>query len=379
MPIGGSINPYDSTIALSNRPISWPLSWTAWKGLYVEGEAVGDLEAYFEMDDQNDKRMFLHFGFLPVPSDPFLYGQGIRVTVRYVQLDHPKLRDVLFRVVDIFNESSYDYAKVVFGGLTGTYVGVSYDDNTPQEYDDDAVVLFRSDEMILVWDYPDDNSRNHLWQGQVGRFGEAFVDAPNGGHIGSYFFFAPSMNIPLGDDESLWQRLVPGSYTGPGSTYSDTTVTNGSDGDYTYGTDLFSLGKGERRRIASVLAYGYTRDDILLKIRDAKTVYAAHFNTSVLSVSEDGSQVPKEYNLAQNYPNPFNPSTTIKYELPTPSMVKLSVYDMLGREVSVLVNERKNAGSYEVKFDAAGLASGVYFCRLQAGDFVQSRKLLLLR
>jgi Zn-dependent M28 family amino/carboxypeptidase len=83
--------------------------------------------------------------------------------------------------------------------------------------------------------------------------------------------------------------------------------------------------------------------------------------------------------LEQNYPNPFNPSTTIKFELPKSSDVRLGVYDMLGREVSVLVNERRNAGVHEVKFDASGLSSGVYFYRLQAGHFVQTRKLLFLR
>jgi hypothetical protein len=83
--------------------------------------------------------------------------------------------------------------------------------------------------------------------------------------------------------------------------------------------------------------------------------------------------------LQQNYPNPFNPSTTIKFELPTSSVVRLSVYDVLGREVSVLVNERREAGFHEVKFDGSGLSSGVYFYRIQAGNFVETKKLVLLR
>jgi hypothetical protein len=89
--------------------------------------------------------------------------------------------------------------------------------------------------------------------------------------------------------------------------------------------------------------------------------------------------LPVRYALAQNYPNPFNPSTTIKFELPKASQVNLTVFDILGREVSVLVNERRDAGVYEVKFDAAGLSSGVYFYRLQAGDFTQTKRLLLLK
>jgi len=83
--------------------------------------------------------------------------------------------------------------------------------------------------------------------------------------------------------------------------------------------------------------------------------------------------------LHQNYPNPFNPTTTIRYDLPKPTLVRLSVYDILGREVAVLVNRGINAGAYEVKFDAMGLASGMYFYRLTAGSFVQTRKMLVVK
>jgi hypothetical protein len=89
--------------------------------------------------------------------------------------------------------------------------------------------------------------------------------------------------------------------------------------------------------------------------------------------------LPTSFTLDQNYPNPFNPSTTIKYELPKSAAVKLIVFDLLGREVSVLVNERMDAGVHEVKFDASNLPSGAYLYRLQTEDSVQSRKLLLLR
>jgi hypothetical protein len=99
---------------------------------------------------------------------------------------------------------------------------------------------------------------------------------------------------------------------------------------------------------------------------------------SVVSVAEQ-APIPQAYALLQNYPNPFNPSTTIRYELPKSCDLRLSVYDILGREVSVLVNETKNPGVYEVKFDATGLSSGVYFYRLIAGDFQKTRSLLLLK
>lgn len=89
--------------------------------------------------------------------------------------------------------------------------------------------------------------------------------------------------------------------------------------------------------------------------------------------------VPTEFVLAQNYPNPFNPSTIIRYELPTTSDVSLKVFDMLGREVATLVKARQASGMYEVNFNATGLPSGVYFYRLQAGSFMQTKKMVLVK
>ena len=103
------------------------------------------------------------------------------------------------------------------------------------------------------------------------------------------------------------------------------------------------------------------------------------FVQNSVGFGEQALEIPRQFGLKQNYPNPFNPSTTIKYELPKSSLVTLTVYDLLGREVSVLVNERRDAGVHETKFDGAGLASGVYFYRLTAGSFVQTRKLLLMK
>jgi hypothetical protein len=93
----------------------------------------------------------------------------------------------------------------------------------------------------------------------------------------------------------------------------------------------------------------------------------------------DQPKMPKVFLLYQNYPNPFNPSTTIQYGLPHKSLVSLMVFNALGQLVSQLVSGEQEAGYHEVRFEGAPLASGVYFYRLQAGDFVQTRKLLLVR
>jgi predicted GH43/DUF377 family glycosyl hydrolase len=98
-----------------------------------------------------------------------------------------------------------------------------------------------------------------------------------------------------------------------------------------------------------------------------------------VDVREAVSAQPTSYGLEQNYPNPFNPTTVISYQLPVASWVRLVVFDLLGREVKTLVNEKKEPGAYQVKFDGSGLASGVYFYRLQAGEFSQTKRLMLLK
>ncbi|MCK9426620.1 MAG: T9SS type A sorting domain-containing protein [Ignavibacteriaceae bacterium] len=94
---------------------------------------------------------------------------------------------------------------------------------------------------------------------------------------------------------------------------------------------------------------------------------------------EDPNMVVDNYNLAQNYPNPFNPSTKITYSLQNPELVSLRIFDVLGREVSTLVNQYQTAGSHTVSFNASSLASGMYFYKLEAGSFQSIKKMMLLK
>jgi PKD repeat protein len=99
----------------------------------------------------------------------------------------------------------------------------------------------------------------------------------------------------------------------------------------------------------------------------------------VTGVEENESGGPMEFSLSQNYPNPFNPTTSITYQVPEASLVSLKVYDLIGREVAVLVNEIKQAGTYQVSFSSENFASGVYFYKMNAGDFSSVRKMNLLK
>ena len=94
---------------------------------------------------------------------------------------------------------------------------------------------------------------------------------------------------------------------------------------------------------------------------------------------EKVNKAPTEYLLSQNYPNPFNPNTKIKYSIPKLSFVTIKIFDVLGMEIADIINEEKPAGTYELNWNAANLSSGVYFYSLQAGSFVQTRKMILLK
>lgn len=106
-----------------------------------------------------------------------------------------------------------------------------------------------------------------------------------------------------------------------------------------------------------------------------------NFNFTLTDVESQSSSIPEKYSLSQNYPNPFNPTTTIKYSIPNDGFVSLKIYNVLGSEVATLVNEEQSAGNYNVEFRMQNLelSSGTYFYRLQAGNFIQTKKMILLK
>jgi hypothetical protein len=110
-----------------------------------------------------------------------------------------------------------------------------------------------------------------------------------------------------------------------------------------------------------------------------KVARLAQVMSTLTSVQQLNTGIPASYSLSQNYPNPFNPTTNIKYSITQQAQVSLKIFDVLGREVQTLVNQNQKAGSYAVNFNASRLASGVYIYRLEAGDFVKSMKMMLIK
>jgi photosystem II stability/assembly factor-like uncharacterized protein len=111
----------------------------------------------------------------------------------------------------------------------------------------------------------------------------------------------------------------------------------------------------------------------------AEKIFRSSNADQVTSVSDNEHIVPSEFNLCQNYPNPFNPTTTINYSIPKVGQVKLTVFNTIGSKVATIVNEYKPAGNYSVQFNASSLASGIYFYRIESGQFSQIKKMILLK
>jgi hypothetical protein len=106
-----------------------------------------------------------------------------------------------------------------------------------------------------------------------------------------------------------------------------------------------------------------------------RTLVATRISTSV----DDKTEIPREFVLYQNYPNPFNPVTTLRYGLPRSTHVQLVIYDLLGREITRVVNQHQQVGYHQAVFNSQGLASGIYLYRLKAGDFTAVKKFLLIK
>jgi photosystem II stability/assembly factor-like uncharacterized protein len=102
-------------------------------------------------------------------------------------------------------------------------------------------------------------------------------------------------------------------------------------------------------------------------------------NGGVTAITPINTEAPNEFKLEQNYPNPFNPGTNIKFQIPKQGYTELRIFDILGKEIGVLVNARLNPGTYKVDWDASGYPSGVYYCKLTAGDFTESKKMVLIK
>ncbi len=150
----------------------------------------------------------------------------------------------------------------------------------------------------------------------------------------------------------------------------------------TYGVRIFDIGDAQNiEEIAYYRNLGALRTDAF-----SNNFYVASrelgleiVRNDLVTAVEQENAFPTEFALSQNYPNPFNPSTSIQYAVSSRQFVTLRVYDVLGRKIATLVNEEKPAGNYEIKYNGEGLTSGIYFYQLRAGNYIETKKMVLIR
>ncbi len=149
-----------------------------------------------------------------------------------------------------------------------------------------------------------------------------------------------------------------------------------------FGADYLTVNPGDTQTIvlSQLIARGNSNKNSVTKLKLLSDLAREFYNTNfTIGVKQVNSEVPSSFSLRQNYPNPFNPTTTIRFQLSVAGNASLKIFDMLGKEVATLVNDKLNAGTYTVVWDGTRFASGVYFYRLTSDAFSETRKMLLIR
>ncbi len=194
------------------------------------------------------------------------------------------------------------------------------------------------------------------------------------------------------DDSGRISIVFYDSRNTPSDSIIEAWLATSTDGGQTFVNSLLSTVQsptntpGPNVRFGEYIGIDFWKNHIVSVWTDER---AGGYNQEIYTAIVNGipiggippivKNVPDEYKLLQNYPNPFNPTTKIKFNIPKQSFTKLTIFDILGREVTTLVNEQLKPGSYEVEWNGSNFASGVYFYKLTAGDFSETKKLILMK
>jgi len=191
-------------------------------------------------------------------------------------------------------------------------------------------------------------------------------------------FINEAIEFPSGPDPQVLIDLVRDVWeVHDGDEEFASFFDNGPEGVDIFGDPLYGIYPFDLAYSSSTQSYTAGENGLPLGDLNWFPDKKADWLTSVDEIS--GLGLPSEFNLSQNYPNPFNPSTVINFTLPKSGNVNLAIYDVLGREVEILVDQEMKVGSYKVDFDASKLTSGIYFYTIQSGNFVQTKKMILLK
>jgi hypothetical protein len=233
----------------------------------------------------------------------------------------------------------------------------------------------------ITWDKDPNNPV--LNRGSAGRWDNPHIRGSEVLHDGSRFhmfymageWFYYDVGYAYSEDGSNWTKYDDPSTASTLYKDSDPVITKGSLGEW----DDYGLCSG------SVL-FNTTEDSLKIwytggdnGVTSCQIGYATSLFDPPSNINELNQKLPYSFALNQNYPNPFNPVTKINYELPNTNNVDISIFNLLGQRITTLVNEKQNAGSYQVEWDASVFASGIYYYRIEAGEFQDVKNMILIK
>ncbi len=205
---------------------------------------------------------------------------------------------------------------------------------------------------------------------------------PQWDSIGNQSIFASTVVVSQHEGIVVIGAQVQRDYQNNGWAHAYFMIRKIGNGDSVYATKFANNPSAQLNGVRQIC---FTKQSKMLvlgfQLVNAGTLtgWLKQYIADTLTGIQNKNGTVKTFSLSQNYPNPFNSSTALSFKLPAASNVRLVVYDILGREVVVLVNEKKLAGNYEAKFDGTNLPSGVYFYRIEAGDFKETKKMILVK
>jgi len=323
-------------------------------------------------------------------------GADLGIEIRQRSLAYkqgPRRNAIIFiwEITNISGESIYD-----------AYFGYFMDHDIGRHQDDRSSFV---NDMAIAWDNDFSEigffSKNN--ENKPAILGFDFLETP--GDVGvanfvGWYVGGPVIDPPFEDDAMQYDFLTGTINYENNITDSDQRILlstgpfhlSVSQSVIVSGALLFGLIPEGTTSLATDPAYPFRPDpndpilaDLLNTQNNVRQFYDQRLRGSTFlkggnfESNTESEAIPQQYALLQNYPNPFNPTTTIQYDLPVVGFVTLKVFDVLGREIETIVDGEQNAGFYEIEFNASRLASGIYFYRIQAGNFIETKKMLLLK
>ncbi len=387
-------------------------------GVYTPGfdkpKCFGDETLFYVANDLDTARSLYTYGSNPI---------GLEFQTTIFGFNREDLKDVVFKKYKVINKSNTDITDMYFTYWADVDMGWAQDDLEAFDSTYNMAYVYNFDNnddynygtpppaiahMIvqgpIIPSIQTDSARfDDGWRtgyknlgmtssGLIVKSGVIYPNDPDlGVYAGTIHFYNLMQGLnndgsyiidPLTNETTIWP-LTGDPVTGTGWYLVYPGMNYGFDQRYHVPTGPFNLAIDDTQEIVIAIPIARGTDNLnsITKLRELAAHVQEFYNTEFVDILNTKQTVaPNGYALFQNYPNPFNPKTTIEYEVPEKSFVTIKIYDILGREVQTLVNNQEQVRfKYKLVFDASSLASGVYFYRLQAGGFTETKKMMVLK